>query len=98
MDPKIDSMCHLLSEINDIEQMFIACVHIAMKAFQIGTGNIEYKSNILNIEQDIQPVINRLLLILSEISMFMCRKSNPNSLSGHKDFNVNRDKILSWLA
>ena len=53
LDPKIESMYHLLPELNDIEEMFIARVHVVMKVFQIGNGNIGYKGNVLNIEQDI---------------------------------------------
>ena len=98
LDPKIESMYHLLPELNDIEEMFITRVHVVMKVFQIGNGNIGYKGNVLNIEQDIQPVINKLPLIPSEMPIFVCRKSNPNSPSGYKDFNVNRDKILRWLV
>lgn len=98
MDPKIYSIHYLLLELNNIEQMFITRVNVVMKEFQIGNSNISYKGNVLNVEKEIQPVINRLPLIPSEIPMVKYRKSNPNSPSGNKYFNVSRDKILSWLA
>ena len=50
LDPKIELMYYLLPELNDIEEMFIACIHIVMKVFQIGNRNISYKGNIFNIE------------------------------------------------
>ena len=52
----------------------------------------------LNIEQEIQPVINKLPLMPSEMPLFACRKSNPNSPDVHADFIANKNKILSWLV
>ena len=95
LDQKNELIHHLLPKQNDIEEMLITCTHVVMKVFQIGNGNIGYKGNILNIEQNIQSIINKLLLILSKMLIFACRKSNPNSPNKYKDFNANRNKILS---
>ena len=65
MDLKINLMYHLLLELNNIEEMFLACVQPMMKVFKLEKGRIDYKGNVLNIEQDLQPVLDKLLLILS---------------------------------
>ena len=88
-------MYHLLPELNNIKEIFIPCMYIVIKAFQISNRNISYNENILNIEQDIQPVINKLLLIPSKMLIFVYGKSNPNACNGYKDFNISRNKILS---
>ena len=77
--------------------MFIARVHVVMKVYRLSKGSIGYKGNIINMEQDIQPVINKLPLIPSELPIFVTRKSNPNALYGYKDFMINRENILKWL-
>jgi len=97
MDPKIDLMYHLLPELNNIEEMFIARVQPVMKVFRLEKGRIDYKGNVLNMEQDLQPDLDKLPLIPSQMPIFVCRKSNPNSPNRYKDFKVNRDKILKWL-
>ena len=53
MDLKINLMYHLLPELNNIEEMFIAHVQPVMKVFKLKKGRIGYKGNILNIEQDL---------------------------------------------
>jgi len=57
MDLKIDLMYHLLPQLSNIEEMFIDRVHVVMKVYRLDKGRIGYKGNILNMEQDIQPVM-----------------------------------------
>ena len=68
-----------------------------IKVFKLEKGRIGYKGNVLNMEQDLQPVLDKLPLIPSQMPIFVCRKSNPNSPNRYKDFKVSRDKILRWL-
>ena len=90
MDPKIDSMYHLLPHLSNIEEMFIARVYVVMKVYRLDKGRIGYKGNILNVEQDIQPVINKLPFLPSQMPIFICRKFNPNAPTGYEDFNINQ--------
>ena len=65
MDLKINLIYNLLLELNNIEEMFLAHMQPVMKVFKLEKGRIDYKGNVLNIEQDLQPVLDKLLLILS---------------------------------
>ena len=71
-----------------------------MSVYWLLKENIGYKENILNIQQDIQSVLTKLPLLLSDLPIFITHKSNPNCPNGYKDFIINREKILdgsySW--
>jgi len=94
MDPKLYLISNQLPVLNDIEEMFIAKVHIVMSVYCISKGNIGYKGNVLNMQQDIQSVLTQLPQLPSNLPIFVARKSNPNCPNGYKDFMINREKIL----
>ena len=77
--------------------MFIASAYIVMSVYCLSKGNIRYKGNVLNIQQDTQTVLNKLPLLSQELLIFVARKSNPNNPDRYKDFIINREKILRWL-
>ena len=90
-------MYYLLPELNKIEEMLITCMQPVIKVLKQEKGRIYYKGNVLNMEQNLQPILGKLLLIPSQMLIFTCRKSNANSHKGCKDFKLNRDRILQWL-
>ena len=94
MNPGVGSISLLLPKLNDIEEMFIAHVYVVQKIFRLSKGVTGYKGNIINMEQNLPSVITKLPLILSDLPIFICRKSNQTSPVGYKDFEINRDKIL----
>ena len=98
MDSKIDLIYHLLLELNNIEEIFLAYMQSVMKVFKLEKGRISCKGNVLNIEQDFQHALDKLPLIPAQVSIFVYIKSNPNSPNRYKDFKVNRSKILYWLV
>ena len=65
--------------------------------FNKGGGSIEYKGQILNIEQDISSIAKHLPLMHDEIPCFLAQKSNQSSVNGYRDFKINKDNILLWL-
>jgi len=65
-----------------------------MKVYKLDKGRIDYKENILNIEQDLPPIMNKLSIIPSKLPVFICRKSNPNLPPRYKNFKINRNNIL----
>ena len=73
MDPRINEIINVLPKLNDIEEMFIARVHVVIKVYCLSKGSIGYKGNIINMEQDIQPIINKLLLILYKLLIFVTK-------------------------
>ena len=63
IDPKLYDLPTDLPPLNDIEQIMISHVNTVMKVFKLSKGCVRYKGNILNIEQDVQSVIDKLPLI-----------------------------------
>ena len=53
MDLKIDSIYHLLLELNNTEKMFLACMQPVMKVFKLEKERTSYKENSLKMEQDL---------------------------------------------
>ena len=65
MNLKIDLIYYLLPELNNIEEILITRVQPVMKVFKLEKGRIGYNGNVLNIEQDLQPILDKLPLIPS---------------------------------
>eukprot|EP00957_Ditylum_brightwellii_P025895 1959216-Ditylum_brightwellii.AAC.1 len=53
MDPYQDKFPHHLPKRSEIKEMLIVCVYPVMKTYCLKGGMIGYKSDVLNIEQDI---------------------------------------------
>ena len=53
IEPKLYLMNDQLPKLNDIEEMFIARVHVVISMYRLSKGNIGYKGNVLNIQQDV---------------------------------------------
>ena len=98
MDPWITYLHLLLPKLNEIEQMLIARIHPFMRVFRLHGGAVGYKGQILNVQQDITELTQQLPLLPSEIPCFIVRKPNQSSPLGHRDFLVNRNKIIQWLT
>jgi len=98
MDPKLYLIYNHLPKLNDIEEMFISRVYVVMSVYRLSKGNIGYKENVLNMQQDVQAVLTKLPQLLSDLPIFIARKSNSNCPNGYKDFIINREKILRWLV
>ena len=98
MDPWITYLHLLLPKLNEIEQMLIARIHPFMRVFRLHGGAVGYKGQILNVQQDITELTQQLPLLPSEIPCFIVRKPNQSSPIGHRDFLVNRNKIIQWLT
>ena len=64
-------------------------VSTVMKVFKLSKGHVSYKGNTLNMEQDIQPVIDKLPLTLAELPIFDARKNTNCNSTNLKDFKVN---------
>ena len=69
MDSKLCRIINDLSILNDIEEIFIARVHIVMAVYLLSKGTISYKGNILNIQQDMQSVLNKLKRLMEEVRL-----------------------------
>lgn len=63
LHPKSYLINNILPPINDIEEMFLARIHVVMTAFKLEKGALGYKGNVLNMQQDLQRVIDKLPLI-----------------------------------
>ena len=87
-------MINALPKLTDIKEMFILRVHVVMSACRLSKGNIGCISNVLNTQQDVQVVLNKLPLLLSDLLIFFARKSSPNNSNGCKDFHINRDRMF----
>ena len=72
----------LLPKLTDIEEMFIARVHVVMKVYRLSKGAIGCQGNMLNMEQDVVPVFNKLSLLPEDMPIFVARKNNPNAPGG----------------
>ena len=93
--PRLDHL--LLPKLNSIEEMLIALVHPFMRVYRLDGGQLGYKGRVANLEQDTYSFARILPHLPSELPCFIVRKPNVNSPSGHHDFKVNRENIMTWL-
>ena len=49
LDPQLYLVNNILPPLSDIEEIFLAHIHIVMTVFKLEKGKIGYKGNILNI-------------------------------------------------
>ena len=97
-DPEQTKIMLQLPNLRDVEEMFIARVHIVMKVHRLSKGAIDHQGNMLNMEQDLIAVIDKLTLLPEDFPMFDARKENPNAPGGCKDFNINKESMLLCLV
>ena len=97
-DPESTKIMLLLPKLTDIEEMFIARVHVVMKVYRLSKGVAGCQGNMLNVEQDVVPVFNKLPLLPENLPTFVARKNNPNAPGDYKDFKINRNNMLTWLV
>jgi len=63
-------------------------------------GQHAFSGNIINVSQDLQPFVEDLPRLLSNVSFIKVRKlmdADGNDPSNYKDFKVNRRHIVQWL-
>ena len=81
-----------------VEQMLIARVNVVMRVVQLracrGQGQLRYRGNIINIEQDVQEIATQLPHTPSSLSILLVRRQGA---SGYADFRVRRSKVLNAL-
>ena len=95
--PELNTILLQLPELTGTEQMLIARVHVVIKACRLSKGNIGHQGNMLNTDQDIIILINKLPFTPKDLPLFVARKNNPNNRDRRKDFKINRTNILIWL-
>ena len=81
-----------------VEQLLIARVQPVMRVYRVKSrgfpGQYAYKGNIINIGQNITEIVSSLPPTPASLSTIVVRKESVN---GHRDFHVRRDKILEAL-
>ena len=100
MDPELEFtklMLHL-PKLTDIEEMSIARVHVVMKVCRLSKGDIGHQGNMLNMEQDIISVVNKLPLLPEDFPVLVARKNDPSSPGDCKDLKINKENVLTWLV
>ena len=93
MDPRIDETLNLfkLPKLNDIEELFISRVHVVMKACRLAKVSVGHEGNVMKLELDMQPLINKLPFIAADLPVLIVRKlADSNNSNVYKDFKVNK--------
>jgi hypothetical protein len=84
--------------LTDIEEMVIARAFPIMKIYCLKNGQTALQGNILNVEQDVRQLFNRLPLRLSNLPAIVVRKPDGQAPQGYREFKVQRDGIREWLV
>ena len=78
-DPESTKIMLVLPKLTGIEEMLIARVHVVMKVYRLSKGAIGHQGNMLNMEQDVVSVFNKLPLLPEDSPVFVAKKNNPNA-------------------
>lgn len=96
MDPK--DVPPELQDLSYVEQLLIARVQPVMRVYRVRSrglpGQYAYKGNIINVGQNLTEIARSLPRTPSSLSTVVVRK---DSVSGHRDFHVRRDKVLNAI-
>ena len=95
-----------LPKLSMVEMMLISRVFIVQKVYRLSSGNLGYKGQVLNMEQDLSAFANPVTSLPhnpSDLPMIIVRKliqgqAGGGDLPRYKDFKVNRHKIWLWLT
>ena len=92
-----------LPQLTQIEEMLIARSHVVMVCMQVAGGNVQYRGNILNIQQNSERIFKYVPLLPSDLPCFIIRKPSQSvmslrkSLQNFQDFCVSRHKLQLWI-
>ena len=87
-----------LPKLQPTEHQLIAQAHVIMRAYRMEKGNLGYKGQCLNMQQNVQQFIESLPTKVEDLPLFWMRKRNQGTPSGYRDFRVRRDVIRQWLV
>ena len=88
-----------LPELSAMEESLIARNYFFMKSYILSNGTMGFRGQVLNMEQDIAPIVGHLRLPrrVEEVPVYIVRKPNSNTPEGYKDFKVRRENLRSWI-
>ena len=87
-----------LPKLQPTEHQLIAQAHVIMRAYRMEKGNLGYKGQCLNMQQNVQQFIESLPTKVEDLPLFWMRKRNQGTPSGYRDFRVRCDVIRQWLV
>jgi hypothetical protein len=89
-----------LPELTPTEEMMVAQVHPIMKCYRLSTGANGFQGNILNIEQDIQPLVSGIMSLPHypiDLPIVIVQKPSHKIPGAYKEFKVRPSFIRRWL-
>jgi ATP-dependent DNA helicase PIF1 len=89
-----------LKSLSEIEEMLIAQVCTVISVYRLRGGQLGYRGNVINFNQDIHEFITRLPRNPSSLDVLVVRRQSSNDPSAFRDFTVRRSKVcraLLWL-
>ena len=87
-----------LPSLYEAEKMLIARVFIFMKCYRLeGSGMVQFKGQVINMEQDITSVICTLPSLATDIPIIIFKRPTSGDISSYADFRVRCEVILTWL-